>query len=331
MPTRKHALAEPPRKLPTQTELLWECHLHARALCINGFRLNHIIGANPNWGNVADIMTPIAKATRWLFHKWRVKLNTLAMYDGLRPDAVFLGKCEEWPVEWGIRGYRSWHAAMFEQLVYDGSQGQLPVWLENSQTGAGGWTIAPSLDWNNPSFDSRTREAAWARIREMAQPVITPDGKIKRRIAPADPTWGTVDDRSDHDEAGKYFNFAGWWNLRNCDPWSQVPQLEAEYAYAARHLSTALAERWSPYLTVNEWIIVFGKENRNSASLQLKRWSADGKAEQPTPQGDEQPRGWRVLLSELTPQQRTKALDLEKKRMSRAQELTKNNLRKKPS
>src|SRR5580692_12104907 len=132
MPTRKVAPIEPACKSPTQTDLLWECHRYARSLCINGFHLDHIIGANPNWEKVAEIMAPIKKAIHWLFVNWPVAWNALAMYDGLRPDAVFPSKNKEWPVEWGTRGYRSWHASMFEQLVYDGSHFQLPVWVGTS-------------------------------------------------------------------------------------------------------------------------------------------------------------------------------------------------------
>ncbi len=307
---------EPPSSPPTKTEMLWECHRHARALCQMGWQLNRIIGANPNWENVAEIMAPIANAIHWLLDNGAVGWKALAMYDGLRPDAVFPAKCLEWPVEWGTGGYRSWHAAMFEQMVYDGSYFQLPVWVGTAQIGD--WQLAPLLDWNNQENDSKSRDSAWTRIRGMSPPVTTSDGKVHLRMMPDDPDWVTARDWSDKDPVGNNCNFAGWWHLRNLDPYSQVSHLEAEYAYAVRHLDQQdLVERWSPYLKVDEWIEPLGAENRNGASRQLKIWAGEGKAERPKKQGDQQPRGWRVLLDELTPEQRIRVQDKERERIQR--------------
>jgi hypothetical protein len=115
-------------------------------------------------------------------------------------------------------------------------------------------------------------------------------------------------------------------------PWSQVPHLEAEYAYAVRHLDFQTPKKhWSPYLLVAEWCEVLGTENRNGASRQLKNWCEARKAEQRIQQGSQQPRGWRVLLSELSTQQQERVLARERERMERAMKKKPMVLSKKPS
>jgi hypothetical protein len=128
------------------------------------------------------------------------------------------------------------------------------------------------------------------------------------------------------DPAGLGFDFGGWYNVHVLDPWSQIANLKAEYAYAGRHLDRHdLKERWSSYLQVNQWWVVLGTESRNGASDRLENWKRHGKAEQAPARNEQQTRGWRVLLSELTPLQQGKAQDLERECMARALEKAKSS------